>query len=597
MHWADGGLLDFVDDLVERVVDVPLLVVCTARLELLERRPAWGGGKRNASPSCSDRFPPARRLSRRAAAEGQALAPGAEGQLVARAEGNPLYAEEYARLLVEREPGAELSTPETLHGLIAARVDALSQPEKDLLQDAAVVGEVLWVDALAAIGQHPSAAVEELLRSLERKEFVRRRRHSSVEGQSEYAFHHVLVRDVAYSQIPRSVRGHKHHLAAKWIEALGRREDHAEMLAHHYLRALELARAAREPTDELAGPAVAAFSQAGDRAFQLRAYPVAARFYGTALDLAPEHDPGRAQLLLRYAKAVFWAGPYEDAHASVEQALVELTRARDASGAAEAELLLGELADDQGDAPQALPHFARAASLVEALPTSRSKAEVFILNALRLALADEAGASRYAEEGLAMAEELGSPELLVAALDRLGVVRMAEGEVEAGLRCHEQSVALGRDSSLLPPSARPATWPRRSATWAGWPGAVRLHERCLDLALARRSARRSLGEVRHVTDLYRAGEWEEALREANDYLAEVQATPHFMDGPCFGTRARIRFARDDDALARADLGTSLSIARRSGVSQLLFPALRASRSPPGRVRSCGRRGARGRGPR
>ena len=106
----------------------------------------------------------------------------------------------------------------------------------------------------------------------------------------------------------------------------------------------------------------------------------------------------------------------------------------DAAGAAEAELLLGELADDQGDAPRALPHFTRAASLVEALPTSQSKAEVFILNALRLALADEEGASRYAEEGLAMAEELGSLELRAAALDRLGVVRTAEGDVEAGLR-------------------------------------------------------------------------------------------------------------------------------------------------------------------
>ena len=489
---------------------MPLLVVCTARPELLERRPAWGGGKRNATsvllrPLSAEETT----LLVEHLLEGEALAPGAEGQLVARAEGNPLYAEEYARLVVEREPGAELSTPETLHGLIAARLDALSQPEKDLVQDAAVVGEVLWVDALAAIGQHPSAAVEELLRSLERKEFVRRRRHSSVEGQSEYAFHHVLVRDVAYSQIPRSVRGHKHRLAAQWIEALGRREDHAEMLAHHYLRALELARASREPTDELAGRAVAAFSQAGDRAFQLRAYPVAARFYGTALDLAPERDPGRPQLLLRYAKAVFWAGPDEDAHASVERALVELTRSGDAAGAAEAELLLGELADDQGDAPRALPHFTRAASLVEALPTSQSKAEVFILNALRLALADEAGASRYAEEGLAMAEELGSLELRAAALDRLGVVRMAEGEVEAGLRCQEQSVAL--PEGVVSPAAVRSTGNLASAL--GDLGRLaqssELHERCLDLA-------RRLGTARDVrwakselvTDLYRAGEWE-----------------------------------------------------------------------------------------
>jgi tetratricopeptide (TPR) repeat protein len=384
----------------------------------------------------------------------------------------------------------------------------------------------------------------------------------------------VLVRDVAYSQIPRSVRGHKHRLAAQWIEALGRREDHAELLAHHYLRALELARAAREPTDELAGRAVAASSQAGDRAFRLRAYPVAARFYGTALDLARERDPGRPQLLLRYAKAVFWAGPDDDARASVERALVELTRSGDAAGAAEAELLLGELADDQGDAPRAFPHFTRAASLVDALPTSQSKAEVFILNALRLALADEEGASRYAEEGLAMAEELGSLELRVAALDRLGVVRTAEGEVEAGLRCQEQSVALAE--GVVSPAAVRSTGNLASAL--GDLGRLarsnQLHRRCLDLARrlgAARDVRWAKSEL--VTDLYRAGAWEEALQASSDYLAEVEATPHFMDGPCFGTRARIRLARDDDQSARADSRQSLSIARRYEVSQLLLPAL------------------------
>jgi tetratricopeptide (TPR) repeat protein len=214
------------------------------------------------------------------------------------------------------------------------------------------------------------------------------------------------------------------------------------MLAHHYLPALELARASREPTDELAGRAVIALSQAGDRAFELRAYAVAARFYEMALELAPEREPGRAQLLLRHAKAVFYTGPDEDARAAAEQALAALAPAGYAEGAAEAELLLGELADDQGDALGALPHFRSAASLVETLPTSRPKAEVLILNALRLTLADEEGASRYAEEGLAMAEELGSLELRAAALDRLGVVRMAEGDVEAALRYHEQSVAL-----------------------------------------------------------------------------------------------------------------------------------------------------------
>src|SRR5207244_7907985 len=93
------------------------------------------------------------------------------------------------------------------------------------------------------------------LHVLERKEFLRRERRSSVDGEVEYAFRHLLMRDVAYGQIPRSVRALKHRVAARWIESLGRPEDHAETVAHHYLRALELSRAAGLPTDDIAEPA------------------------------------------------------------------------------------------------------------------------------------------------------------------------------------------------------------------------------------------------------------------------------------------------------------------------------------------------------
>jgi len=110
----------------------------------------------------------------------------------------------------------------------------LSAAEKDLIQNAAVMGKVFWLGGVSSIAGVDRRAAEQHLHALERKEFVQRARRSSVAGEMEYSFQHILVRDVSYGQIPRSRRAEKHRLAAEWLETLGRSEDHAEMLAHHY---------------------------------------------------------------------------------------------------------------------------------------------------------------------------------------------------------------------------------------------------------------------------------------------------------------------------------------------------------------------------
>ena len=240
LHWADESLLDFVDELVDWVTDVPLLAVATARPELLERRPGWGGGKLNATTLA---LPP---LSEEQTAiliaqflKRSVLPAESQQALLERAGGNPLYAEQFAELFLERGSADELGLPETLQGIIAARLDGLADTEKDLLRDAAVIGKVFWASAVRN-GSDPSTT----LHSLERKGFVRRQKRSSVEGETEFAFSHALVRDVAYGQIARAERAQKHRGVAEWIEGLGRPEDHAEMLAHHWHSAFELYRAA-----------------------------------------------------------------------------------------------------------------------------------------------------------------------------------------------------------------------------------------------------------------------------------------------------------------------------------------------------------------
>jgi hypothetical protein len=165
---------------------------------------------------------PRQRASRKLAASRDA------GRADRRAGGNPLYAEEFVRILRDRDLDGEL--PETIQGLIAARLDLLEPGQKLLVQGGAVLGKRFRIGGLASLSGLDRSALESNLHALERKEFLRRER-GRTEGDSEYVFCHVLVRDVAYGQLPRADRAEKHLTAARWIETLGRSEDHAEMLA------------------------------------------------------------------------------------------------------------------------------------------------------------------------------------------------------------------------------------------------------------------------------------------------------------------------------------------------------------------------------
>ena len=187
LHWADDNLLDFVEHLVDWAAHVPMLVVCNTRPELFERRPGWAGTIRNAirlslAPLSDDET--ARLIS--SLSEHPVMSAETQQALLARAGGNPLYAEQYVRMLAERSDLDELPLPETVQGIIAARLDALSVDEKRLLQDAAVHGKVFWLGAVSAgVDRHTA---ELRLHALERKDFVQRARRSSVANEVEYAF-------------------------------------------------------------------------------------------------------------------------------------------------------------------------------------------------------------------------------------------------------------------------------------------------------------------------------------------------------------------------------------------------------------------------
>jgi class 3 adenylate cyclase len=444
LHWADDGLLDFVDHLAEWATTVPLLIVGTARPELLDRRPGWGGGKRNAftlsiaALSDEETAQLLQRLLDRAV-----LDAGAQQAVLQRAEGNPLYAEEYARMLAEH-PAGDLPLPETVQGLIAARIDALAPAEKALLQDASVIGKVFWPGAI-------EGADEAVLHALERKEFVRRERRSAIAGETQYAFLHALVRDVAYGQIPRAARVEKHRRIAEWLASLAgdRAEDHAEMLAHHYREALSLAEAAGLDASALHEPARQAFAEGARRAMSLGAGAAALQLALRALELAPEDAPERPELALLAAYAARLAGG-RDVRELAEAALNGFLAHHESARAAEACAFLGSAYFYAGDVERSRVATARAVDLARSGPLSLGSARAIAMAARNAAVLDrelERGLE-FARESLAYAEGVGDDELSSICLNTIGLSRVWLGDIDGIDDLEESAVRAERAGSV-----------------------------------------------------------------------------------------------------------------------------------------------------
>jgi class 3 adenylate cyclase/tetratricopeptide (TPR) repeat protein len=326
LHWADSALLAFLEHLADWSEGVPLLLLCTARPELYEQHPTFGANARNTQRINLAPLTDKETARLIASLLERAVLPAETQQtLLERAGGNPLYAEEFVRLLTDRGAQAEdQQVPDSVQALIAARLDTLSAERKSLLQDAAVVGKVFWAGALAEMEDRELSDVEQALHDLARKELVRPLRGSSMEGEAEYGFWHVLVRDVCYAQIPRASRAARHQTAAAWMErkAGERVEDLADVLAHHYLTALELVQAAGQTdrADQLEGTAIRYLRLAGERALPLNVTSADASF-ARALSLAPAGHPERASLLERWAQAAQPEGKLHEAKDALDEAV------------------------------------------------------------------------------------------------------------------------------------------------------------------------------------------------------------------------------------------------------------------------------------
>jgi class 3 adenylate cyclase/tetratricopeptide (TPR) repeat protein len=339
LHWADEAMLAFLEHVATEGTQGPLFLVATARPDLLGRHPGFGADLANThrlelTPLTTDDT-----ASLITSLLGAVVPADLSGPIIERADGNPLYAEEYVALLRDRDlldqsngtvtlrAGADLPVPESIHALLAARLDTLPPDRKSLLTDAAVVGKVFWVGPLVAMGSRDAGEITTALGELARLGFLRPAAQSSMSGEREYAFWHVLGRDVAYRQLPRGSRATRHAAAATWLEAkLGKRvDDIADVLADHWGTALELSRAAgQEDRARQAEPkAIDFLVRAGERAQGLDAGAAVARFEA-AKRLASPGDPQRPGILIRFGVSAPYVGRPDEAVQALDEALETL---------------------------------------------------------------------------------------------------------------------------------------------------------------------------------------------------------------------------------------------------------------------------------
>jgi class 3 adenylate cyclase/tetratricopeptide (TPR) repeat protein len=350
LHWADTGLLDFIDHLLDWTRDLPIYIVTLARPELLERRPNWGAGKRHFTSLFLEPLPDA---AMRELLTGlvPSMPEAAIRAIVARADGVPLYAVETVRMLIAEgrlteadgvcTPAGDLSAlavPDSLTSLIAARLDALDPADRSLLQDASVLGQTFTTSALAAVSGGDAAELEPRLRGLVRRELLVLKSDPRSPDRGQYAFVQSLIREVGYNTLARRDRKARHLAAARHFEAMPT-DELAGALAGHYLAAH--ANAAEGPeADALATQARIALRAAADRAVSLGAPEQAFGFLSQAIGVA-DNDADVVELTESAGEAAAASGRHEEAVRLFGRARELRTAAGDRSAAAGAAAAVG----------------------------------------------------------------------------------------------------------------------------------------------------------------------------------------------------------------------------------------------------------------
>jgi class 3 adenylate cyclase/tetratricopeptide (TPR) repeat protein len=442
LQWADSGLLDFIDHLLDWLKALPIMVVTLSRPELFDRRPDWAAGRRHLTALALEPLSDAS-ITELLAGLVPGLPDAAMRAIVARAEGMPLYAVETVRSLmadghIERkgdvyQPVGDLSklaVPESLRSLIASRLDALDASDRSLLQDAAVLGQVFSADALAAISGATTDGLEPKLRALVRRELLELESDPQSPERGQYRFVQSLIREVAYGTLARRDRRVRHLAVARHYEGQGD-EELAGALASHYLAAPQTSDEGPE-ADAVAVQARLALSAAADRAASLGAPDEAVTFLEQALSVTTA--PGdRAELLDRAAQAAA-AGARTDAARYATAAIDAFRELHDPIGVARATGRLGQILLDTREVGKAVEVLEAAISAAEKIDAPSVLAETLAYMARAyMRGADQDKAIAAADRSLIIAERLNLEEVVTEALLNKGSAMENSGRPREGL--------------------------------------------------------------------------------------------------------------------------------------------------------------------
>ena len=480
IHWADEGVLDFIDYLA-RWGEGPIAIVCLARHELFDRRPTWGGGIANAATIVLEPLSAGETDQLIDSLLVGGLPAALRERVVGLADGNPLFAEELIRMFVDQgvlrlADGAwelvrgveEMDVPSSVQAVLAARMDGLPGDEKRVAQNAAVIGRIFWDILLAHVSRLGPGPIGDLLRRLRVKELVVPRQPSSLAGAAEFGFRHVLVRDVAYDSLPKRDRATLHVDVAGWAESTlaDRIDEFSELIAGHLAAALEyeieLASSSADPSLRgLRELTCRAAARAARRAASVSALPAAQRWQRLAIDQARLLDaPARERMQLA---ADFYAYLWHEAEPQVRVAIlieaVELfdrvptPTDDDREIRARLQAALGETQFELNDATAADATLRKGIGALEAGPPSRGRADLLrMLGWTMWRTGSASDAATTLERAVADARASGSDDALRWALHDLGLARALSGHTDDGIDLLEESFAMARragDRALL----------------------------------------------------------------------------------------------------------------------------------------------------
>ena len=409
IHWASAPLLDLLEHVADTLADTSVLIVCAARPELLESRPSWGAAKQNATSltiSPLDRDESAELVSELLGRD--ATPEPLRRRVLASAEGNPFFVEEMLHMLIEQgaiarrgdgwqttEALADVQLPDSVHGVIAARLDLLDPAARDAIRRCSVVGRVFW-PAAAGVSEH-------VIAGLAPRGLVAEQPASSMAGLREFSFKHSLTRDVAYASLPRPERRGLHRRVGEWLQEVApdRGVEVAELAAYHYGEALTYG----EKSAAVSRRASELLATAGEAALQRASYDSARRQLERALEFAPDDASSAAASVL--------LGRLEATVGVTARALEHLDRALELADPADVSLRSDALAWRSrvlwlsGRWEEALVAARDAVETLDGLPHSPQLARALARRSQLAMLRSEPDAGRLAEEALVVADEVG----------------------------------------------------------------------------------------------------------------------------------------------------------------------------------------------